>query len=83
MYNKCVKCGKHPVEYVSPGHWCRYCWVDWWVSEWPIEDREKTKLEYLEEIEQKYGKEASDLVEQQENTHESGSQVAKASEAVS
>lgn len=47
----CEKCKKHPVEYDSPGNWCRYCWVDWWYED----DETTEKQEALRELEEKYG----------------------------
>lgn len=54
----CEKCQKHPIEYDSPGNWCRYCWVEWWVDGMEIAD-DKERQEYYDEclrdIQQKFG----------------------------
>jgi hypothetical protein len=56
----CEQCKQHPVEYDSPGKWCRHCWAAWWVDGMEITD-EKEKQKYLQEvlddIQTKYGDE--------------------------
>lgn len=63
MEENCEKCHKHLIEYNSPGNWCRYCWVDWWVAqqfrfagmEIDEQEREKYYADCLREIDEVSG----------------------------
>lgn len=51
----CQKCNSRPIEYDSPGMWCRYCWAEWWVENYSDKDKDDCLKEVLDGIQREYG----------------------------